>query len=254
MTIPKEIKEIVKESGNSFHCRATNYLREKGWYTLVSPYYMDGSTNKPRELDLIAEKHRVYKDRWKGKVGAVIIRLFIECKYISQPNVFWFSDKDKMSATSWLISNTPLPKNNIYTEKHHYLAGSNKVAKLFASKSKQNPENEAIYRALNQSLNAMVYLRKRDAVIKGIPILAEIELPVILCNSFENFYRIEMENPDDTPQMLIENFLLEVNYAYLNSRDQQTNEYFLLDIVDFKKIDSFLNMLESDIDAIFNIL
>jgi hypothetical protein len=55
MSIPEDVKEIVDESGNSFHCRVTNFLKQKGWHTLISPYYMDGATNKPREIDLIAE-------------------------------------------------------------------------------------------------------------------------------------------------------------------------------------------------------
>jgi hypothetical protein len=117
MTSPDEIQTIVNESGNSFHCSVTNYLKEKGWHTLVSPYYMDNATNKPREIDLIAEKAWVRKgDPVSGrKYGAVVIKLFIECKYIPQANVFWFSDKDIDSAREWVIRNTPLRKDNTYT-------------------------------------------------------------------------------------------------------------------------------------------
>jgi hypothetical protein len=57
MPILDEIEKIIDESGNSFHCKVTNFLKKKGWHTLVSPYYMDGATNKPREIDLIAEKY-----------------------------------------------------------------------------------------------------------------------------------------------------------------------------------------------------
>ena len=51
-----EVNSIIQGSGNSFHCKVTNYFKEKGWTTLVSPYYMDSSSNKPREIDLIVEK------------------------------------------------------------------------------------------------------------------------------------------------------------------------------------------------------
>jgi len=131
-----EVNKIINESGNSFHCKVTNYLKEKGWCTMVSPYYMDGSTNKPREIDLIIEKAWEYTDRWNDKYGTINIKLFIECKYIPQPNVFWFSHKDMISTRKWLINNTPLPENNTFTEQHHYLTSDNKVAKLFASKKK----------------------------------------------------------------------------------------------------------------------
>jgi hypothetical protein len=258
MTDLKEIEALVNESGNSFHCKVTNYLKEKGWYTLVSPYYMDSATSKPREIDLIAEKNWFYEERFKGKYGDIIIKLFVECKYISQPNVFWFSNKDFASAKQWVVTNTPLREDNYFTERHHYLATNHKVAKLFASKNRPNTENEPIYRALNQSLNAMVYMRWRGPINpefrqQGMPVLATIEMPVILCNSFDDFYRVEMEDPGK-PKPIDGNFQLEVNYAYLDDQKINRTEYFLIDIVDFGKLDDFLNIIETDKDAIIRIL
>jgi len=254
----KEVNSIINESGNSFHCRVTNYLKEKGWHTLVSPYYMDGATNKPREIDLIAEKSWLYSDRFEGKHGTINIKLFIECKYIPQTNVFWFSDKDMASTKEWITSNTPLPERNMFTDRHHYLSTNPKVAKLFASKNKPNVENEVIYKALNQSLNAMVYLRHRKSIIpeprnRNNDILATIEIPVILCNSFEKFHRVEIED-SSTPDVIHDNFQLEVNYAYLDQSKNHRNEFFLIDIVDFNNINAFLALLEADVDAIFQII
>lgn len=102
-----EVRSIIDGSGNSFHCRVTSYLKEKGWTTLVSPYYMDDSSNKPREIDLIAEKSWKYHDSWIKTYGTVNIKLFVECKYIPQTNVFWFGEKDTVSAREWVTSNTP---------------------------------------------------------------------------------------------------------------------------------------------------
>ena len=253
-----EVNSIINESGNSFHCRVANYLREKGWHTLISPYYMDSSSNKPREIDLIVEKSWRCDDEFEGKYGTINIKLFIECKYIPQTNVFWFSEKDLVSTNKWLRDYTPLPERNMFTESHHYLATNNKVAKLFASKTRPNIENEVIYKALNQSLNAMVYLRHRESIIP-IPndrrsnILSTIELPVILCNSFKKFYRIEMDDSSN-PKVIDDNFQLEVNYAYLDRNKNNKNEFFLIDIVDFNMIDEFLNQIDSDIDAILQIM
>src|SRR3989337_1672444 len=98
MMIPKEIEDIANESGNNFHCKVTNYLKEQGWQTLVSPYYMDTATNKPREIDLIVEKHWVHRDSFEREYRAVTFKLFIECKYVAQPTVFWFSGKDVQAA------------------------------------------------------------------------------------------------------------------------------------------------------------
>jgi len=258
MNDKEEVNSIINESGNSFHCRVTNYLQGNGWHTLVSPYYMDNASNKPREIDLIAEKSWLYKDGFENKYGTFNLKLFIECKFIPQTNVFWFSEKDLVSTKEWLASNTPLSEGNLFTDKHHYLATNPKVAKLFASKNKPNVENEVIYKALNQSLNAMVYLRHRKSIIPEKPnqnntILATVEIPVILCNSFEKFYQVEM-NISSKPEVIEDNFQLEVNYAYLDKNKNHKNEFFLIDIVDFNNLDKFLALMESDKEAIFEIM
>ena len=86
-----KVKSIIDRSGNSFHCKVVKYLNSKGWKTRISPYYMDGSTNKPREIDLIAEKSwSCDSDGYYLKSGSINIKLFIECKHIPQKNVFWF--------------------------------------------------------------------------------------------------------------------------------------------------------------------
>lgn len=145
----------------------------------------------------------------------------------------------------------------MFTERHHYLASSPKVAKLFASKNKPVTENEAMYRALNQSLNALVYLRGRESLIPEIqsghiPSLVAVEMPVIVCNSFADFYGIDMDSPATQP--VDENFQLEVNYAYLDLHGIRWEEYFLIDVVDFDRLDTYLGVLESDKDAIFRLL
>jgi hypothetical protein len=62
-----------------------------------------------------------------------------------------------------------------------------------------------------------------------------------------------MENPSQ-PQAIDDNFQLEVNYAYMNSEKNQRTEYFLIDIVNFTKLDSFLEVIETDVGAIFSYL
>ena len=257
MVDPK-VEKIVNESGNRFHCKVINYLKEKEWQTLVSPYYMDGATNKPREIDLIAEKVFTNEKQRSSSPRSIVVKLFIECKYIPQPNVFWFSEKDHFSAKQWVIANTPQLANGSSTDYHHYLATEcSKVAKLFSGESRQNTENEVIHKALNQSLNAMVYLRGQEASRESIRqtehrfrrLLPTIEMPVILCNSFDNFYRVDMEDLGD-PKPIDANFQLEVNYAYIDQDKSHKAEYFLIDIVDFNKLNDFLGVLRDDQNVI----
>lgn len=252
--VDKEVTSIIESSGNSFHSKVTNYLRSKGWYTLVSPYYMDNAANKPREIDLVAEKAFVYEPEW-GEVGTINIKLFIECKYIPKKVVFWFDEKNMTQTEKWVVENTSLTENNTYTNKHHYISTNPKVAKLFASDTNKSIENDVIYKALNQSLNAMVYHRNSQTIIPkkknsySYPILETIELPIILCNSFQNFFRVEMDSQNSYIKIQ-DNFQLEVNYAYMNSNNKNIDEYFLIDVIDFSNLDDFLNLLKIDIEAI----
>lgn len=253
----EEVKEIIENSGNNFHCRAMNYLKSKSWHTLVSPYYMDNATNKPREIDLVAEKAFPVSNMFGRLQGSINIKLFIECKYIPQENVFWLDDKDKEAAEEWIVANTPLRKDNTYTNKHHYICGDQKVAKLFSSKTKPKIENEVIYKALNQSLNAMVYNRRNGSIIPANPrykdrILATVEYPVILCNSFDKFYRVDVHDQSD-PQFIRDNFHLEVNYAYIDNNNHR-NEFFLIDVVAFEKLDSFLESIDADAAAMIEMV
>lgn len=258
MTIEEEVASIVNESGNSFHCRVANYLESQSWHIQVSPYYLDGSSNKPREIDLIAEKSWEHSDYFSGQQGTINVKLFIECKYIPQTSVFWFGQKDIPSTREWLTCNTPLRENNIFLDKHHYLSSNAQVAKLFASKKLRNMENEAIYKALNQSLNSMVYLRDRQSIIPaprggGSNILATLEMPVIVCNSFERFYSTSINGNQDT-RKISDNFQLEVNYAYIDQNGNNRDEFFLIDVVDFNRLGKYLDLVESDKDAIENVI
>lgn len=255
--MPKDlikIKEIIANSGNSFHCNVLKYFQDKGWTVLISPYYNDNVSNKPREIDLIAEKAFDAKDQLNNFFGTVNIKLFIECKHISQKTVFWFHDKDKVQAEDMVVRNTPLRKDNIYTQRHHYLCNSDNVAKLFADERKKSADNEVFYKALNQSLNAMVYYRNRESIIKIASgrksyVLQTVNYPIIVCNSFDALYRVEI-GTDVEPSKISDNFQLEVNYAYLTPSGENINEYFLIDILDFNHLDTFLDNLETDSELV----
>ncbi|HHT9113127.1 MAG: hypothetical protein HZA47_05040 [Planctomycetes bacterium] len=247
-----EVNKIITGSGNNFHCKVLSYLKAKGWTVLISPYYNDNISDKPREIDLIAEKAFEAKTT---RYGTINIKLFIECKYVSQKNVFWFHSKDREKAAELILAVIPNFKGNSYIDKHHYLCQPNvSVAKLFASEKNSKTENEIFYKAINQSLNSMVYYRKSKSIITSSPqkrvnIKAQISYPVIICNNFINLYKVDIDTMSE-PVKIADNFQLEVNYAYIDPARNQRDEYFIIDVVDFEKIDTFLATLQSDIDAI----
>jgi len=254
MSIIDDAKRIIESSGNNFHCKVINYFKANDWYVLVSPYYTDNVSNKPREIDLVVEKAFPHHDNFDRVYGSVNVKLYIECKFIPQINVFWFADKDLVNTEELVINTTPHYDRNKYKNEHHYLKDKNQVAKLFAGENKRDIENEVIYKALNQSLNAMVYHRNTGSIIpetyrQRYNVLETIEYPVIVCNSFDKFLRTDIDTTTD-PVQIGKNFQLEVNYAYMDFDRDQRNEFFLIDVLDFGKLDDYLATIENDVTSV----
>ncbi len=243
------IKKIIEESGNNLHSKVVDFLRAKGWYVLVSPYYTDNFSEKPREIDIIAEKN--FQTASFGRfTGTVNIQLFIECKYIKEDTVFWFDERNKQEAVDLVLRTTPLkdPRNYFMTGDHHYLTDS-LVAKLFASKA-QSPDGEVFYKAITQSLNGMIANSRNGSILPDIfnntrndMIKATLKYPVILCNSFDNLYKYDVIQKGE-PEKVIEDFEIETQYAYFDHSKNQRNEFFLIDVVSLETLNDYLNVLE----------
>lgn len=251
MTVPDKVRDLVRKSGNAFHARVARAFSDAQWHVVVSPYYMDQTQQKAREIDLVAERSWQINSL-RGYVGELVVRLFVECKYISFDSVFWFADKNIEAAKSLVYETKPFRKDNIRSDEHHYIKGSPRVAKLFTSSKGQANENEPIYKALNQTLNAMVAMRGKPVLVpdmKARKLSAKylLEYPVIVCNSFERMYSTDFLNESD-PRPVRDNFELEVQYAYHTRRGNQRDDYFLVDVVELPQLDDFLAFIKSDAD------
>lgn len=253
MTIPNEITELVRSSGNSFHARVARWFADNGWHVVISPYYMDQTQSKAREIDLVAEKLWPLTNSFGRAVDDIAVRLFIECKFVASDAVFWFADKDRQSSLDLVCASGPFRRDNMYTEKHHYLSQSSRVAKLFSTSNTKAAENEPFYKALNQSLNAMTSMRGQPLTVPSIrksgryP-AAVLEYPVVVCSSFDRIYSVDFY-ADTEPQPITENFQLEVSYAYIDRNESQRNDYFLLDFVAFDKLTDFGSAIDSGAGA-----
>jgi len=245
-TPQEEASEIGQTSGNSFHCRVINYFRERGWKTAISPFYVDGVTDKTRETDLIAEKLFLGSRDWR-KEKNLRMRLFIECKYVAEKTtVFWFDAQDEKATRTWLNRHTPLNDGNQYQNEHHYLKRRGAVAKLFQTGIKA-AEQEAIFKALNQTLHGYISNRMHPPLTDaGKWPTFGIDYPVIVFSDFSRFFRAEVSGaPEIAP--IEENFLMEVNYAYMDGAAKKPHDYFLVDFVRFDRLDAFLKELENEV-------
>ena len=147
-----------------------------------------------------------------------------------------------------VCSNRIFQPNNSYTEKHHYLAHSPRVAKLFSTSNSKAPENEPFYKALNQALNAMVSMRGQSVSIPSLKKRqsspkALIELPVVVCSSFDKIFSVDFYS-ETKPEPIHDNFQLEVRYAYIDRNERQRDDYFLLDFVAFDKLEEFASAVD----------
>lgn len=255
----EEAKALAEKSGNSFHTRVVKKLRELSWKVLVSPYYSDSFTDKPREIDIISQRDFDINSFMQGIIGNLKVTLFIECKYITGKTVFWFDKKDKVNATKLIVKETDL-KNSEYNpsiREHHYFEDDS-VAKLFFSEKKAGSDSDVISVAINQNLNAMVYYRSRPNLIsredgRDDNSLNKVPYPIIVVNTFDHFYKVDMGDVREELTPITEPFQLEVNYAYINKDKEARNEYFLIDVVCLDKLSEFLAMLESkDLSIISN--
>jgi hypothetical protein len=238
VSVPSEILQIVQSSGNSFHAKVARWFQVQGWRVTVSPYYMDQTQGKAREIDLVAEKIWPFDTDFRRRGGSVGVRLFIECKFVPSHSVFWFADKDVEAAQSLVCATGLFRKDNTYTQKHHYLEHGHRVAKIFATAVARSQETEPFYKALNQVLSASVSMRGQGvspALSQGHPPAVVLEFPIVVCSSFGRMYQTDFY-ADTTPEVISDNFQLELNYAYVNRGGQQQNDYFLLDFVEFDRL------------------
>lgn len=249
MAAPKGLTpdEIIRSSGHSFHSRVVKRLRELGWAVMVSPYYSDAFTDKPREIDIIAERAFAVSDRLRNVYGDVVVRLFIECKYIAAPTVYWFDAKDMERATKRVATDTGSsgPYIGHFFQDHHHLAPG-PVVKLSSTGITRGDEGDAMARAINQNLNALIYYRHRgDVVIQrgsGSRTLGRrLTFPIIAVNSFDQCFRTDMDGANNAVP-IGKPFQIEVNYAYKEGETSH-NEYFLIDVVSFDSLDAFLEDL-----------
>ena len=244
------VKQIARESGNAFHCRVANAFRDRGWTTMLSPYYIDTSTDKAREIDLLAEKAFPVHIEYSRGPKSIRVRLYVECKYIAQHALFWFDERDDRRAFEWIYENTPFRRRNTFVNEHHHIKGIKNVAKLYATEGKRTEDNDPIFRALNQCLNGFIHNRGGEWLhpARDNEEIHSLEYPVVVCSDFATFFQTDVRTGRD-PEPINDNFLLEINYAFIDTAGTSRRDYFLIDMVEFARLDAFLTAIDLEIRA-----
>ncbi len=237
-------KKITKPDGNDFQYKVKKALTDAGWVVRMSPYYNDSFSEKPREIDIIAEKefppvqNSIYR-------STVIVRLFVECKYIAESTTFWFESRNITKAGEVVDSTRSfhdMKMNHEVSIKHHYLSNE-LIAKLYRTNGKNSADGDPIYKAITQCLNATIYYRNRATELsgkfKGTHASAEeLNYSVIVCNSFERFIKKDTTSESVADEEITTPFQLEVDYAY-STKDTQTEEFFYVDVLSIGDLKAF---------------
>ncbi|NQU77716.1 hypothetical protein HQ544_03390 [Candidatus Falkowbacteria bacterium] len=241
-----KVENLIQKSGMITHHKVVNVLRGRKWDVLVSPYYYDNTSDKTKEIDVVAEKLFPVA----GNEKYISIQLFIECKYIDKEVVFWFDDKDMKKAVEKVENDFNLElvgeglrmAGDATTDPFHYLTDE-KVAKLFSTNTNKE---DVIYKALSQSLNAMIHYERLNigSIMDDKKSLYRIiRQPIIVCDNFDNLLEVNLEHVNLPALKIDKNFQIEVNYIYQKDR---RSEYSLIDVIDIKSLNSFLEHLEEE--------
>jgi hypothetical protein len=255
----------VDENGNDFHYQVADFFETKGWSVNRSPYYIDLRTQKSREIDIIAQKKWPVIEKFRQKSAGILVRLFIECKWIL-PSVslhFNFIDNNKDLAERLARNNNilrernhPPPLTDMSKDPpriHHYLQ-QNEVARNCACVLSKGGNKDIFYEAWDQALHALIYYKNQLQQQRWVPVdvdfndepIYTIDYPVVVFNSFNTFHKRDWNSQTSTPMM--DNFLWSVEYSYSEtSRNQEQirrREDFLVDITSFPTLENFLVHLE----------
>lgn len=233
--LDNQISKIIEKSGHDFHLKVSKKLRDLGWSTIDNHYYNDPDSGKAREIDIIATKeYPIYKDSSGHVNEKIIIKLFIECKYINLPTIFWFKDRDlnsaiKLSKDNEILDDKPDNYVNDLT-KHHYVKNDNVTGQW------QSANNDIFSEAQHQVLKAMLFFKEAGQESY------EINYPIIAINDFNQLFKREL--PPKNHDNITENFQIEINYAYKNKQNDNITKYFLIDVVGLPMLEHLMDELE----------
>ncbi len=120
----EDLKEILKKSGNNLHIDVVDLLETMEWEVDLSSYYYDDTANKPREIDIIAQRTIEIFDVFEKVIDRFKIFLFIECKYFKNEVAFRMrKNNDEESKEAIILEG--LDKKNLLDSQnlfknHHY--------------------------------------------------------------------------------------------------------------------------------------
>ncbi|MEK7125479.1 MAG: hypothetical protein AAB880_01045 [Patescibacteria group bacterium] len=236
-----KLEEKIKNSGNNLVMRVVGFLEKLNWTVDLSTYYYDDTTEKPREIDIIASKHvKIIEDR--DHLDSFKVNLFIECKHFLNDVAFWLHDNDKGKALS------AIKLVNMHTEgeikkssdfqQHHYLTVSY-VGKL--SDALKDDEN-SVFNAITQPVKSLIFFKENNPV-RGI------YYPITIYSGISGIQLIDKQGKVTSQEAVIYGLY----YSYRFRQEQQIKtEYFCVDFVHENRMSDFFKRIDGEVSILEN--
>jgi len=232
-----ELKDAIQKSGNNLHLKVVEYLQNANWTVDISAYYLDDTTNKPREIDIIAQKKIYLKNINSSHPQDFSVLLFIECKHLSGEIVFWTQDRSnelifKRKGLAKFSGN--IKEENISSGHHYFLPPS--VGKLYTTVGK-----DEVFDGITQPVKALTsfmdYERSSGlyypiCIYEGTP-----ELHLIKSGAdIKNLDKLET----------VKNLIVELNYSWRKMAGQPTKEYFAIDLTHIDELAKLIDIIDRE--------
>lgn len=247
----QDFKDLIKKSGNNLHLEVADALKDKGWDVELSSYYYDDTTDKPREIDIVANRNEGVGSEAKGSQGGKVIdtfnvSLYIECKYFTKDVAFrmWPIGEQEQDAALHLNKITKGKfitfMNNNSSHHNSYYRSIKNVGKL------HDTENEkSVFDALTQPIKSLIFSKDDDGTIN------KIYIPVVVYTGIDGIYPIQGQDQNLDKLQPFEYLSYGLNYAYRSAHTGfLKREFFIVDFVHENLLSKYLIKIEKDIDGV----
>jgi len=239
----KDFKKIIEESGNNLHIDTVDLLERMQWDVDLSSYYYDETANKPREIDIIAQRNvEVINDPEKEVIDQFKLFLFIECKYLKNEVAFWARRNNEEESKEAIIiegldKEYLLEGENLFRE-HHYLK-ERFIGKLYDSFPK---EQGAVFNAVTQPIKSLTFFKERFykmEVERGLT--KALYYPIVVYSGIEGIYDIRRKEADLDKLELKKELIFALNYSYRSVVDNKLKtNCFYIDFIHQDSLGSFI--------------
>lgn len=235
----KSIEQIIIESSNNIALELLKILEENEWNVEFSPYYIDKSSEKDREIDLLAKKNIRCKSTNRSSFEII---LCIECKYLNKDKNFIIRTfKNDLERKDFVKGTNGIYVNKEFREKNHHYSLHQNIGKLYDTKGAN--KKDFFIDGIIKPIKKCIFLQD------NYNNLGAFIFPVSVFGGIENFFYTSpnTKEPEESKHSL---YKVGFNYYPKNSTSIK-KDFFVVDIVTLNNFKCFLKELDNSIHELY---